>query len=307
MNQLTTIIKDNGLDETKSQNILSSFTNFLEQAKGWEEKAKTIVITDVLQVKEMKQAREARLALKEIRCNAEATRKTLKEQSLREGKAIDGIANIIKAVIVPIEEHLENQENFVKRKVEAEKDRVRDERMVKLSPFVSDISIYNLRDMSEEGFAKLLETSELALKATKEAERRAEEERIAKEKADSEERARIKAENDKLREEARAREEEIAKERAEKAKIENELKAKREAEKKEQERIEAEKRAEAERLEKSKLAPDKDKILIWIGKIAEVGAPQCSSERTQALVNQARKDIDNALGILVKTIKLISE
>jgi ATPase subunit of ABC transporter with duplicated ATPase domains len=41
---------------------------------------------------------------------------------LREGKAIDGIANVLKAVIVPIEEYLDEQEHYIERKREAEEE-----------------------------------------------------------------------------------------------------------------------------------------------------------------------------------------
>jgi hypothetical protein len=42
----------------------------------------------------------------------------LKEQALREGKAVDGIANVLKALIVPLEEHLDKQERFVEIRAE---------------------------------------------------------------------------------------------------------------------------------------------------------------------------------------------
>lgn len=238
--QITTIIKETGLEPTKADVIIKSFTGFLEQTKEWEAKAKAIVITDISQTKEMRDAREARLALKSIRVNAENVRKELKEQSLREGKAIDGIANVIKALIVPIEEHLEKQEKFVEVQEEARKEKVNAERIVKLSAFIPDTSIYNLKEMSDEAFEKLLETSKIASEAVLAAEKKAEQERVAQEKAQAEEQKRIKLENEKLKKEAEAREKALAKERAEQEKKLEVERAKARAEAEAREKAEAE-------------------------------------------------------------------
>ncbi len=104
--KLEIIVRDSGLDSTKANILLMQFQDYFKMAAEWEVKAKAIVVTDDTQVGDMQMARAGRLFLKEKRVSIEKTRKTLKEQSLREGKAIDGIANILKALIAPIEEHL---------------------------------------------------------------------------------------------------------------------------------------------------------------------------------------------------------
>jgi len=113
--QLSVIVKESGLEKTKAQVLLDNFSRYFQLAADWEKKAKTIVITDASQTAEMQMARTGRLFLRQKRIVIEKTRKDLKEQSLREGKAIDGIANILKALIIPIEEYLEKQEKFVPR------------------------------------------------------------------------------------------------------------------------------------------------------------------------------------------------
>ncbi len=128
-NQLQVIVRESNLEATKAQSILDQFQDYFKIAAEWEVKAKTIVVTDPSQKAEMKMAREARLFLKEKRVAVEAARKNLKEQALREGKAIDGIANILKALIVPIEEYLESQEKFVEIRAEAERKRIEAERL----------------------------------------------------------------------------------------------------------------------------------------------------------------------------------
>lgn len=111
-NQLVTIVNESGLDKSKADILLKNFQDYFEIAGDWEKKAKMLVVSDDKQVAEMKMAREGRLFLREKRIAIEKTRKELKEQSLREGKAIDGIANVLKALIVPIEEYLYKQEHF---------------------------------------------------------------------------------------------------------------------------------------------------------------------------------------------------
>lgn len=129
-NKLELIVKESGLEKTKADVILAKFQNYFELSADWERKARTIVVTDEKQIDDMKMARTGRLLLREKRLEIEKTRKELKEQALREGKAIDGVANVLKALICPIEEYLERQEKFVEFKVAAqlEQKRLDDER-----------------------------------------------------------------------------------------------------------------------------------------------------------------------------------
>src|SRR3990167_8436918 len=138
-NQLQIIVKESGLEQSKAKFILENFQNYFEIADDWAKKARAIVVTDENQKAEMQMARAGRLFLREKRIAVEDARKNLKEQALREGKAIDGIANVLKALIIPIEEYLEKQEKFVEireenkreaMRIEIEK-RIEDERIAK--------------------------------------------------------------------------------------------------------------------------------------------------------------------------------
>src|SRR5688500_1953702 len=120
-NELIQIVESSGLEKTKADFILEKFQGHFKLAAEWEKKSKAIVVTDVNQVAEMKMAREGRLYLKKVRVEVEHARKELKEQSIREGKAIDGISNVLKALIEPIEEYLEKQEKFAEIKAAEEK------------------------------------------------------------------------------------------------------------------------------------------------------------------------------------------
>ena len=92
-NELQIVIDQNGLEQETRIALKNAFDPFYIQASEWKSKALALTVTDASQIKEMVDAREARLVLKGIRIDVEKTRKTLKEDSLRKGKAIDTIAN----------------------------------------------------------------------------------------------------------------------------------------------------------------------------------------------------------------------
>jgi len=254
-NDLQTIVQESGLEKSKAQYILDNFQNYFDIAAEWEKRAKTLVVTDASQEVEMKLARTGRLFLKEKRLAIEKSRKELKEQSLREGKAIDGIANVLKALIVPVEEYLEKQEKFVELKEEAEREarrqeierrmeeeRIENERLDAVAKerklVASEYRQFwpkeepDFRGMSQEVFEK-----GLAL--------------LKKQKKDYEdEQARIKAENERLKQEAEAAERKAKEEKARQEKILAEEKAKSEAERKRQEEALRKQKEEAERIQR---------------------------------------------------------
>jgi hypothetical protein len=310
---------------------MSRFGVYFNDSKRLAEESKSIVVTKVDQVDIMLQAREKRLELKNIRVAVEKTRKELKEQSLREGRAIDGVANIIKALIVPVEEHLEKQEKYAeeieKARIE-EKHRVRVER---LAQYVEDTSFYNIRDMSDDAFEKLLNSSREAVEAKRAAEIKAEEERIAKEKAEAEERERLRIENEKLKKEQeeqdkkRAAERQIEEEKLEKErkereklleeqrkkdreneeKLEEERKKRQEIEEKIQREKEEKARQEAENKKKEEeakrkelLAPDKEKLLNLANSIDTIILPNVQSREAGIVVNRASEELSKVSNYL---------
>ena len=112
-NELVKVVETSGVEPQTATTLKESFLPFFEQAEEWKRKAEALVVTDATQVHDMKMARTARLALKEIRVNADKKRKELKEDSLRYGKAVQGVYNVIEFLIAPIEKHLQEQEDFV--------------------------------------------------------------------------------------------------------------------------------------------------------------------------------------------------
>lgn len=241
-NQLSVIVKESGLEKTKAQILLDNFSNYFQIAADWEKKAKAIVVTDASQVAEMQMARTGRLFLRLKRITIEKTRKDLKEQALREGKAIDGIANVLKALIIPIEEYLEKQEKFVEIKAAEEAERKRIEAEKKAE---------------EERIAK--EKAEIEeQKRIREENERLRKEAEEKERKLAEERAKVEAERKRRETERIAFEKKVQEEKAEaerKAQAEKERQAKIIAEQKAQ--AEAERYAYEEKARREKEAVEK--------------------------------------------------
>lgn len=322
--EVALIIEQNGLEKTQAEKLVEPLMNFLNEAKGWEKKAQALVVTDVSQTKEMAEARTARLELKKIRTGAEKIRVELKERSIREGKMIDGVANIIKGIIIPIEEHLEKQEKFSEELEKTRKEKILAERTVVLQKFESDPALYNLKEMSDEAFAKLATDLEIAFKAKKEAAEKAEKDRLQKQKEKDEEDEKVRLENIRLKKEAADKEALRLKEKAdadkkqaesdkklkeaadEKARLEKQIEDKKKSDEIERRRLEKQaeddKKAAADAAKKAAEAPDKAKLLDYASKIKDIPTPVLTSETHKVLLKKAQKklfevsqELENAL------------
>ena len=211
--QLQIIVKESGLEKAKADVMLKKFQDYFKIAGEWEIKAKTIHVTDESQTANMQMARIGRLFLRDKRIEIENTRKSLKEQSLREGKAIDGIANVLKALIIPVEEYLGKQEHFVEIRAKEAEEKKRIEIECR---------------MEEERIAR----------------------EKAEEKAEAEERERSRVDNERLKKEALEKEEQLKRERAAAEKKQRATEEKARKEREAQEKILAKERAENEAAEK---------------------------------------------------------
>lgn len=326
--ELAVIVTQSGLEQSKAATLLSSFGEPFQSALSIIQAAQDINVTSEDQIDEIEQAGIARKELKRVRCEVENTRKILKESIVREGKAIDGMANVIKAIIVPVEENLEKQEKFAERLAAERHARKVAERQAKLTTYVTDTSMYKYEDISDEAFAQLIKQLDDAKKAQEEAERiakekaeeerkKAEAERLERDRKAAEEAERIRKENEKLKAEAEAREKELARqreaeakrlaaERAEQDKKLAEERAKAEAERKKREQLEAEQKAKAEAEAQAKaaeeeakrqalLAPDKDKLIKFADFIEAIEMPNVANREAGKLLDETQ-DFLNRIG-----------
>jgi len=312
-NELAQLVSGMDLQKPKIDSLMQGFTGYFSEARKIVDECKDINVSDEKQVDLMKQARESRLKLKEIRVNCEKTRKELKEQSLREGRAIDGIANVIKALIVPVEEHLEKQEKFAEVQEQLRLEKQLGDRVEKLSKYVADTSLYDLKDMADEVFNNLLAGCKQSWEKAKKEEDEAETEarRIADEETDRQEK--IRFENEKLKKEAEERKrvaeierqkyEEVlrkaneAKKQAEaKLRAEKETQVKKEEEEKRME--DAKNKAEDEEKRKALLAPDKEKLLAFATELSVIKPPVVKSREADQVMQRVVKTLETVVTYL---------
>ena len=194
--------------------ISEGFAGFYAEADQWRIKAAALKVTSPEDKEAIKAAREARLALRSIRVNAEKTRKSMKEDSLRLGKAIDGAYNILDHAVRPVEAYLQEQEDIAER-LEAERlNNLRDVRRTLLHEADPDhIPTVDLASYFDADFEKLVADVRDLRQLRIEREARAEQERIERERQEAEERERIRLENERLQREAIERQDQLKAER----------------------------------------------------------------------------------------------
>lgn len=255
--RLATVIRQSGIDSRDHDRLLVAFLPHYEAAITTIESTKDLIVHDASQLSEMKQSREARLALKEVRVAADKLRKKEKEPFMRSAEGVDAIAySIMRELCEPAEKRLLDQEEFAIRAEAQRKERVTNDRLAALRPFVDDVSVYRaavtdlkdtawdmLIDSVRRGYESRVEEARKAEMARMEAECAAAEREMQEQAKREAEEARIRAENERLRAEQieKDREAKIAadkaradletanrKAREERAKAEAKLKAERE-------------------------------------------------------------------------------
>lgn len=341
-NQIVQVIEQSDLPKPKVQALMEVFAPAFQEARGLVETAKNITVTDEGDIETMQLAREHRLRLKEIRITVEKTRKELKEQSLREGRAIDGAANILKALIVPVEERLLLQEKFAELLEEKRLTERYQKRLNLLTPYVSDVTLYKLKEMSDAAFDTLLADCKAAHAA-----RIAAEEKAAAEQKENERLQKLFTERrielapyqdfidpkmwelkittpqdvfDRVLADAKlAKQKHVAEQAAiaeqaakdRKAKEEAEAKLKQQQEAQAEQEREAKAKADAEAAAKEKadrdalLAPDAIKLYQLAADIEVVKLPAVKSNEAQKLVNATEKKLaELAMWLHAETKKL---
>lgn len=254
--QVTLVVEQTGIQPDAAKGLQASFAPLFANAKSVLERSRTITVTDASQKLEIKLARECRLALKNIRVEGDKTRKSLKEESLRRGKAIDGFYNILLHLVESEEQRLEGQEKIAERLEADRKATIKAEREKALAPYAVDTTFFSLGEMPDETFAQLLENTRAAHEAKLAAARKAEEERIRLENERLKEEARVREENARLKREAEEREAaaKAERDRLEAIAAEERRKAAEAAETARKEREAAEARVKAEREESERIA-----------------------------------------------------
>lgn len=272
--------------------IKEHFAAFEVQAHEWEQKAKSLIVTSETQLEEIQQAREARLALKNIRVAVDKKHKELKEDSLRKGQLLDSIKRKLTGLIEPIEDHLLQQENYVKIQKELIEKKLFDERVQLLIPYLGeDARNIPLGGMSGDAFNNLLSGQKLAHEAKIKEQERIDQELIEAERKRVEEEKRLREENERLRKEREKQEAKLKKERDERLRLEREQREREEQE-------EADRKAILAAQRKAKRAPDKQKLFTFAENLRRV---QCEKLKDE----EAQKILTNAISLLDKVERYI--
>ena len=158
------LIETGLIEKTKGDYIKEKFEYFTQTIEEWSEKANAIVVTEETQKELMAEAREGRLLLKSKRIEVEKTRKSLKEQSLSEGRLIDSVAKYLTGLIEPAEKHLELQEKFIEIQEQNKRIQLKADRTELLQPYkdVIDPNSIQLDLITEEAFTTILNGAKFA-------------------------------------------------------------------------------------------------------------------------------------------------
>ena len=248
-----------------STQLSTTFADFAKFADEAMERSNAIVVTDASHTDGMKLARESRLVLRKIRCDAETARKQAKADYLAGGRAVDAVANIIKEAIEPIEAVLLEKEQFVERKEAAAKAKRSDERAAELRAvgIVPDLYLTQIDLFDDAMWAAFVQGQKDAIAA---AQKRAADELAARE-AEAKRVLEQEAENKRLRDELAA---------AERARRLKEL-----ADLKEKQRLEAVAAAEAKRIRDEKEAQEREQARK-LKEIQDAADAKIAAERAEA-------------------------
>jgi len=316
---LSLIVAEIGLEKETANMIVARFVQFMEQITEWEAKAKTLVVTDVAQVEEMKQAREARLILKNIRVDADKVRKELKEDSLRYGRAVQGVYNAIESRITPIEDHLMNQEKFAEFEERKRLNALRTARQEELKDFQEYVPLsLDLATLTDEEYTKFCNMVHDQHAANLRHIAEMEQKRKEAEEAAAKERERLAAENAALIEKNKK----IMAAQREAARIaEAQIAAQREATRKAQEAADALRREEEARIARAKIeeaarkraeskaarAPDAAKLQALANEIDAMVVPSMKSEEMQRIADNTRTLLTKTAVYIRQTLETIEK
>lgn len=286
-----------GLEKTEAQKIEEVFTPMLTKMVELE-KEYNLIIGLPLEPETLKKARELRLKYVKVRSGTAEIHKTAKAYYLAGGRFVDAWKNAQNFSAIGKEEELEKIEKHFELIEQAKKEKLNEERQKQLAQYVSDVTLYNLKEMSDTGFSELLSSSKVAYESRIESERKAEEERLRLEEEAKKEQERIRLENEELKIQAEAREKELAIER-EKARIEAEAREKLEAEAREKQRIEQEQIAQEEKQKKeAEKAPDREKLIAYAVELGCLEVPKLKTEEAKEKLKEAISFLNKAIEIL---------
>lgn len=163
--QLAVMVASSGLGAAKQEALVKALHPIWTRAADVLKESAAIVVTDATQLREMKQAKDAQIALMRCRTGSEKIRKEMLAETALETKTINQIFQKVEAIIVVEEDRLRAAAEFAKR-AEAERLATRKaERETALRPYVADLALYAYEALDDEKFQQLLESCKRAHEA----------------------------------------------------------------------------------------------------------------------------------------------
>lgn len=280
------------VESSKADQIKSTFLPMADMLEAFESRFNDVVNESELSItpETIAKAKRLRLDIAQVRLKTEEVRKEQKNQYLIAGRAIDGVANILKWAVSEKEQKLAGIEMYFINLRALELKELQEKRVNQISKYINDAHERDLGSMDEDVWKAYFVAKKQAYTDQIEAEKKAEKDRIERIKAEKLERERIEKENAKLKKEAQERSKKEAEERAERAKIEQ-IRLKKDAEQRSKQ--EAALRAEREKREAIQKELEKREQ-------AEAEKKRADEEREQEYLN--RGDL-HKLSDLIKDLR----
>lgn len=260
------------------------------------EQLDSVTVSDANDRVNMKLANTIRLGVRQVRLDAEKTfdaKRAEVQQQMLSYKTEDSLWLKAKQTMQILTKEIEENARWkeeTKERFDAEQRELKvQQRILRVAKVSPEMQRSEFENMSDETFEMFYSGIEKAYNDKIESERKAEEERVAKEKAEAEERERIRKENERLKAEAEAKEKQLA---AERAKAEAERKKIEEAAKKEREEAERKLKAEREkaRIEAEKAKAEKAKLEAEIKAKAEAEERARKEAEARAIAEQNARE-----------------
>lgn len=307
------------------QSVLNHVFNGVSKMR---EQLETVIVADENDKTNMKLANTIRLGVRQVRLDAEKTfdaKRAEVQAQMLSYKTEDQLWLKAKQTMQILTKEIEENARWkeeTRQRFEAEQKELKvQQRIVQVAKFAPELQRAEFENMSDDSFNLFVAGIEKQYNDRVEAERKAKEERIAKEKTEAEERERVRIENERLKAEAEAKEKQLAEVRAKaeaerkvieekarkekaaadaklkaereaKEKLEAELKAKAEAEAKAKRDAEAkaaaELKAKQDAEKKAKAAPDKAKLNDFARMLDELALPELKSEEANKILTDAK-------------------
>ena len=176
-------IKDQltGIEASKAAQIEAVFSPMVALLKGFEGAYNTVMAMDQSEEK-CSTAKRLRLDIAKIRVSAKKAHDEQKAEYLLAGRAIDGVFNIFKLAVTDKEDNLKEVETFFERQEAERIQAIKETRTAELEEFGVDASSLDLGRMADDAYLILKNGYQASWKAAKEAEQKAEKDRLEAEK-----------------------------------------------------------------------------------------------------------------------------